>query len=545
MNRIMRFATPTFRCAIAIVVLGAFGLATRADERDEEIAKLKARLDALEQRMPLEPNPVPIRPVELLTQPLPAAPPTKALPNPDTIGKNLEMKAKWNNALQFESSDKAFKWSVGGVVQFDTTFYAANRDLVRSVGTFNNLVEPALSLQDGMAFRRARLRFAGVLWEQVEFFAQYEFAQALDLRRRTLGISPVPAAGTNPNNDFDPGDNVGFNELYLGITKLPVLGTVRFGRHRESVNFVTATSDTNQVWMERGLMFDAFNGDFNFSNGITISNNYLNDRAYGLLGFFHSNNSNRGFYAVGDGEYAYDVRLTGLPVYDEACKQWVHLGVDYSYRNPNQSQVRYRARPDQRSGPSFLAPNILNTGTIFTNAAQQILNGEFAMASGRFTGAAEYCTSWVNNAFTGGLRNPNGTLRAGVASRGSYQAHGGYVEALYFLTPDHRKYVKDRPGYARVVPEKVFYHLNTDRGLFTQSGAWEVGARYEYLNLIDSGINGGQSNAASLCVNWYLNANARIQANYTWMDRSFDPGGTGGVVGGAINAFGLRFNVDF
>jgi phosphate-selective porin OprO/OprP len=96
-----------------------------------------------------------------------------------------------------------------------------------------------------------------------------------------------------------------------------------------------------------------------------------------------------------------------------------------------------------------------------------------------------------------------------------------------------------------VIPEKVFYHLNTDRGIFTQCGAWEVGARYEYLTLINSGINGGQGNAASLCVNWYLNANARVQANYTWMDRSFDPGGTAGLVGGAINAFGLRFNVDF
>jgi phosphate-selective porin OprO/OprP len=532
--------------AISAFVMGTS--AVRADDRDDEIAKLKARLDALEQKAAPEAE-LPIRPVDLLTQPvLPAVPvnPYNCTPLPKPETKTIKMEATWKNALWFESPDKAFKWNVGGVIQYDSVFYAANRNVVQSVGSFNNFVEPSLGLQDGMEFRRARLRFAGTLYEQVEFYAQYEFAQSLDLRRRSLGISPTPAAGTNPTNDYDPGDDVGFNEVYVGLTKIPYLGTVRFGRHRESLNFVTATSDTNQVWMERGMMFDAFNGDFNFSNGITMANNWLNDRVYGFLGFFHSNNnSNRGFYALGDGEYAYDARLSGLLAYDEMEKLWVHLGADYSYRNPHQNQLRYRTRADERSGPSFEASNILNTGTIFTPDGEQIFNGEFAMASGRFTCAAEATTSWVTNAYTGGLPRDNGTLPPGVVSRGTYRAYGGYVEALCFLTPDHRKYVKDRPGYARVVPEDVFYLKQTDTGLFSTRGAWEVGMRYEYLDLTDSGINGGASNAASLCLNWYLNANTRVQANYTWMDRSFSPGGTAGTIGGAINAFGIRFNVDF
>lgn len=460
------------------------------------------------------------------------------------VGASLKMEGTWKNALWFETPDKAFRWAVGGVAQFDMSFFGADQDVVNSLGTFNNLVDPGHGLDDSWSFRRARLRFSGLMWEQVEFFAQYEFAQALDLRRRTLGIGP--GAPTPPNTDLDPGDNVGFNEVYLGLVEVPVLGQVRVGRHRESLNFVTATADNNQVWLERGLLFDAFNGDFNFSNGVTVQNTYLDDRVYGLVGMFHANNNtNRGFYAVGDGEYAYDGRLTCLPVYDEARETWLHLGVDYSYRNPHSAQLRYRARPMVRGGPAFLTPNVVNTGTIFTPDAQQIANLEFATACGRFTFAAEASASWVTSAYTGGLPTAAGTLPAGVRSRGTYFAEGAYVEALYFLTPDHRKYRKERPGYDRVSPRSPFYFIRGEDGLIFCRGAWEVGVRYDYVDLTHDGINGGMSNAVTLALNWYWNPNARIQMNYFWMTRDFSPPDNAGRVDGDLHGLGIRFNVDF
>ena len=461
------------------------------------------------------------------------------------VGADLKMNGRWQNGLKFETADKAFKWSVGGTIQFDMSFFKASDNINRSIGSFNNFADPNLGLQDGFEFRRARLRFAGEMYEQLEFFAQYEFAQALDLRRRTLGISP--AATTPPTNDFDPSDDVGFNEVYLGIMKLPFIGNVRVGRHRESLNFVTATADNNQVWLERGLMFDAFNGDFNFSNGVTVQNTILDERVYGLFGFFHSNNnSNRSFYAVGDGEYVYDGRLTALPIYDEEDEKWVHVGADYSHRNPHDKQIRYRARPMVRTGTSFQTPNIVNSGTIFTRDSQEIANLEFAMAWHRLTFAAEIATSWVTNAYTGSLPNANGSLPAGTKYIGTYATQGGYVECLYFLTADHRKYQKDRPGYARVTPKRQFYFLKGEDGnVIFSRGAWEVGARYDYIDLINNGINGGASNAATLCVNWYLSSNARIQANYFWQNRAFAPSDITTRLDGEIQGFGLRFNVDF
>src|SRR5436190_1359185 len=73
------------------------------------------------------------------------------------VGKNLIMEATWKNGLQFESPDRAFKFTVGGVVQFDMGWFGADKSVVRSVGVFNNLVDPNQTLQDGMDFRRARI----------------------------------------------------------------------------------------------------------------------------------------------------------------------------------------------------------------------------------------------------------------------------------------------------------------------------------------------------------------------------------------------------
>jgi phosphate-selective porin OprO/OprP len=464
-----------------------------------------------------------------------------------TIGANPKMTGTWKNGLQFESEDKAFKFNVGGVNQFDIGFYNANKSQVRSIGTLNNLVDPGNTLQDGMDFRRARLRMSGLAYEQIEFFAQYEFANALDLRQRSLGIPNEAGVPDSVAYNFDPAEGPLFNEVYIGLVKLPYVGNVRVGRHRESLNFVTATADNNQVWMERGLMFEAFNASYNFSQGITMSRTYFDDRAYTLFGLFMQNNNNgRHFATVGDGLYAYDGRVTCLPVWDEEEQLWVHLGVDYSYRNLSRNTVRYRARPDIRVGSAFQVPNIADSGNIFSRDAQQIANLEFAMAWGPWTCAAEGTASTVTNAYTGALPSRNGELPEGAKSRGTYTSTGGYVELLRFLTPDHRSYVKERPGYARVTPSSNFFLLEGDDGhTVFDTGGWEIGVRYDYIDLTHGGINGGTAQGVTGALNWYLSSNARIQMNYTWMTRTFGPRDTAGRLPGELTALGIRFNCDF
>ncbi len=460
---------------------------------------------------------------------------------------NHRVTGKWNNGLTFETPDKAFKMSVGGVTQFDMGWYGASPAEKRSIGVFNNMIDPGQALQDGMDFRRARLRMSALAYEQFEFFAQYEFANSTDLRQRTLGI-PNPTGVTTPNlTNYDPAETVGFNEVYIGVQKLPLIGNFRVGRHRESLNFVTATADNYQVWMERGLLFEVFNGNTNFSNGITIANNYLNDRAYSLFGFFQQNSfDNRQFSTLGDGNYVYDARLTCLPLWNEQEEVWGHVGFDYSYRNLSQNNVRMRGRPDIRIGSGFQVPFIIDSGTIFSKDGQQIANLELAGACGPWTYAAEGSVCAITNTYTGGLPSPDGSLPSGVKAHGTYFVTGAYVELMRFLTPDHRGYVKERPGYARVVPSRRFQLIKDDNGHWCfDTGAWEVGVRYDYADLTHGGINGGTAQGVTAALNWYWTSNARVQANISWMTRTFNPNDTAGRLPGDFTTFGLRFNADF
>jgi phosphate-selective porin OprO/OprP len=456
------------------------------------------------------------------------------------VGENMKLEPVWKNGLQFQTPDKAFKFAVGGTVQFDMGWFRAPQSIVNSVGAMNNFVDPGLALSDGMDFRRARLRFNGTYYETAEFFAQYDFAQSLDLRRRTIGVTN-PTAPTA--YDFNPGEPTAFNEVWVGLSQIPLLGALRIGHHREALNFITATADRNQVWMERGLLFDAFNGDFNFGSGITLDRTYFDGRAYTWLGFFENNS--RTFSAVGDGNYAYDARVTALPMWDEERELWVHVGVDYSYRNLTLNQVRYRARPMIRVGNNFQVNNILDTGTFFSRDAEQIVNLEFASACGPWTFSAEAACSWVTNAFTGGLPLATGKLPAGAVSRGTFFAPAAYTELLYFLTPDHREYRKERPGHDRVVPRENFFFVESDHGPIWNRGAWEVGVRYDYLDLTSNGINGGIGQAVTFGVNWYLNPNTRFQVNYSVMHRAFAPSDAAARVTGDLQVLGFRANMDF
>ena len=46
-------------------------------------------------------------------------------------------------------------------------------------------------------------------------------------------------------------------------------------------------------------------------------------------------------------------------------------------------------------------------------------------------------------------------------------------------------------------------------------GAWEISARYASVDLNDGDIMGGEEDALSLGLNWYLNRNVRIMADWT------------------------------
>jgi phosphate-selective porin OprO/OprP len=474
------------------------------------------------------------------------------------VGKNLEFKASWKDGLWFETLDKAFTFHLGGRIDFDTTWYTAPHSVQNSIGTFNNYLDPNTGLQDGWDIRRFRLRADGTMWEQFDYRVEVDFAGALDLRRRTLGISPAPPA-TGTIADVEPSPAVRMTDVYMEYRDMPYLGTLRVGHQREILTFANGSSDNFQPFMERPLIFTAFNNDFQFDNGIVLYRNYLCNRLYSWVGVFRpnditSNDDRDGGFSVGNGKYAYDARVTALPVWMDNGREWLLLGAAYSFRELPFNQTRFRATPEVQSATgTFQVPNIINTGTILSGHGEQIFNLEAASAWGPLTLTAEWSAANLTDSFTStasltlppGPVTPARLTALGLTPRGTYFAQGFYVEALYFLTGESRPLRLNQPAYERVPVEEKAFWVRGPHGNIFGTGAWEVGVRYDYIDLSNHGINGGFAHALTLGANWYLNPNMKLQFNYIWMNRNFEPTDFAGRQEGDFEGFGVRYHVDF
>jgi phosphate-selective porin OprO/OprP len=79
------------------------------------------------------------------------------------------------------------------------------------------------------------------------------------------------------------------------------------------------------------------------------------------------------------------------------------------------------------------------------------------------------------------------------------------------------------------------------RSGFTGWGAWQLAARYSYLDLNSKNVRGGEIHDMTLGVNWFLNPNMKVQWNYSLAYRA----APGDAPSGLIHAFGTRVAIDF
>ena len=84
--------------------------------------------------------------------------------------------------------------------------------------------------------------------------------------------------------------------------------------------------------------------------------------------------------------------------------------------------------------------------------------------------------------------------------------------------------------------------VNWSRSGFKSWGAWQLTARYTYLDLNDKMIVGGRANDLTVGLNWFLNQYMKVQWNYFLTDRQGDSNTNGN---GLINGFATRLAFDF
>lgn len=436
--------------------------------------------------------------------------------------------------------DPSFQLRIGGLVQLDSTAYAAGPGPMQAPEMAG--LDPHLS--DAVNFRRARFRLEGRMWEQYDWAAEFDFVNQINAFNQ---IDPVfPSQGPLPE----------VTDLWLQMRDLPVLGRLRVGNQKDSFSYEHLTSSRWLNFMERSFSQDAFVGPFNdgFVPGIQAFNGTDDGLFAWQLGEFVNTAAPFGYTDFAGGSLTTG-RVVWLPTYADDGARLLHLGLAGRTMQPRNGLVRFRTRGDLRNGPNGPANSIIADSGVLSGTWQNMLGLELVGNNGPWSLQAEYFGSWLYGAATtdlgplatNGFQPPPGTPVGTVF----YQ--GGYAEVLYFLTGESRSYSLLEHAFDRPAPHS---HLALSPSRPRGWGAWQVGARYNYLCLSDGEVNGGVVNAVTLGLNWLLTPHARLCFNYDFTYRDFQntpwTNGPSGPVpapsfdgSGPIHGFGTRLAFDF
>lgn len=442
------------------------------------------------------------------------------------IGTQMWLRPSWNNGLYFESPQGDFTFHIGGRFQMDATAFTDSQNVVpdQDIGGTG-------PIPDAVYVRRARLRADGTAYDLIDWVIEYEFANTVrsGVPWNPPGAPPI-AAAPSPT------------DLYVNFKQLPIVGNYKVGNFKEPLGFEHLVNDSWTTFMERSFNMDVFYGPFNngYSPGMMIHDWSANERMTYAL--WVGPNSNNFFGNQFGGRYAVTGRLTYLPFYDGNGRYLVHLGASASHRAPDQGQFRARALQNIRSGPYGPAlPILADTGSVLADS-QDLYNLEFASVWGPLTLQAEYTAEWVSDVSINPFAFFMPVQQRSVTPGSTLLLQGGYVEASWFLTGEHRAYNRQAAVFDRIVPHENWYLLRGRGGVPLRGrGAWQTAIRFSAVDLNSHGLNGGSLTALTLGVNWYLNPNMKMQFNYdtTWRQHVGDVGGQ------AITGVGTRLSVDY
>lgn len=519
-------------------------LSARLDQQDQQIRQLQSQVN------PMQQPGAPATPTALANGGTSAADPPATAGQGTAVGNDLNIKATFKNGtgLFMSTASGDFTMHAGFWVQWDNVWWRENSLNNTSFG----------SLQDGDYFRRIRPFVEGTFFETCE----YRFNLALE------------------NDQFS---TTGLDEFWIAMNKIPLIGAVRVGHVKNCLGLEgdMASSSRCMTFMERSTYSQAIELDQNFVTGMWLGNSWADDRIFGSFVVFRPDEGNSGDF-FGNGQYGWQTRWTGLPVYEDQGRQLLHLGLSGGWRDGTNSigsgatgadTVELRARPELRDDdpaasptattnangagstgqylPDANANRLIDTGKI-TCDNEYLLGTELLYIRGPWSFQAEYGWNFLEHAQTAATGH---TFE-------DYTFVGGYLQVSYLLTGENRHYDKKYGTLSRYYlggdgpHENAFLVRDALGNLCCGRGAWELAVRYDYVDL-NSGLNLGAANAVkggtldgvTVALNWYLNTNLSVMTDWNYNYR-FDAnsGGTGAgapLLNGSTNGFGIEVQLSF
>lgn len=426
---------------------------------------------------------------------------------------------------------------ITGFTQLDTGFFDQDPVNRATVG----------DMQNGTGFRRARLAVNGKVREFTAYQIEVDFATA---------------------------GRPSFFDVWVEQSNLPRLGAVKIGQFCQPFSVDSLTGFRNLTFLERSLPFLAMVPFRRVGvQSANISEDEMTQWTYSIFrtgGFSNAPIGDDRFATdIGDvGGVSFSARATHLLQYDDQADDrylW-HVGGGYNFGllgandaigsgtpgNTGSPRPFYQARTNPEFGslgypefPSTFGPGGAANGTpSFVDSGRYLADYfnlfglETVWQHGPWGAQAEFMATVVESAV------------------GPILYHGAYGQLAYRLTGEHRSYDKKQAVLTKINPFTEFFSLKNG---ICGWGAWEVAARYSYVDLRNpASLNGnyyvpatntftGTSNQGNgmlqdvtLGLTWFWNVHAKVQFN--WIHAMLDNTTTGDS---AANLFVSRVQVDF
>lgn len=183
--------------------------------------------------------------------------------------------------------------------------------------------------------------------------------------------------------------------------------------------------------------------------------------------------------------YAHQVagRIAWVPIESEERGRVLHLGLNLRYGRPDDGKLQLRSRPE-----AFPAPYFVDTGSFGVDNTKMAAI-EAYYRPGPLIAGSEYFFQ-----------------KADAPASGNPFFHGGDVVMSWLATGETRAY-NTRGGFFNAVsPRRPVYQGGP--------GAWEIVARFSYIDLDSRALHGGRFWRFTPMVNWHLSDNARLEMAY-------------------------------
>lgn len=194
----------------------------------------------------------------------------------------------------------------------------------------------------------------------------------------------------------------------------------------------------------------------------------------------------------------YAVRGTWAPINESG--NVLHLGLNYANYDTDADTLRVRARPNA----DLATVRLVDSGNMVDTDRVATIGAEAMYISGPFKAQSEYYTSKVKR-----------------YSHENYTGDGYYVSGLWNITGESWGYKSGVPGTG--LPSEP------------ASGMWQLGARFDHIDLNDGGLRapaivggapivdgvlGGKMDVWTVGANWYWRSNFKFAVNYLKVDSS-------------------------